>query len=190
MSNEIIIKKVDYSTQNNISEICEILGIVYQFSGFTRPADNDFVILAKSLIAQLNENYNLLQMHEVRTALTEGALGRYGDIFGINLRMFVKWLDCYLESDKRQIYLASLRVFNANNAPKQIVNEIILTEEENAAERRKLINNAYQLFLDNKVNDWYFHHIQDMLNAAGIRTDAKAYFTQAKKQGKKVIFNN
>lgn len=86
----------------------------------------DFQInnILQDFAAILKQRYKTLTIAEIEYAFDNGALGRYGQVYGLNVNTFVSWLDAYLASEDHRWLM--------NNRPQQfaISEKATITQEQ------------------------------------------------------------
>lgn len=81
--------------------ISQIIHEAYLDAGVKNTSDEDKLLLVGRFSKELYDYYGFLTGAEIRKAIHDGILGRYGEYMGINLRTLCKFLDKYLESPER-----------------------------------------------------------------------------------------
>lgn len=113
-----------------------------QTSGVKNMTEEDKqVLLAKVL--QVVRDYPYLSGSELRFAVREGALGRYGEYYGLSALTFDKWLRAYLASPERE---ANIRR-NVKPVQLQLSATSTVTETEKDNILKKAIQAAYEKYL-------------------------------------------
>lgn len=88
---------VEYITPS----ISQIVHEAYLDAGLKNTSDEDKLLLVGRFTKEIIESYRYLTGAEIRKAIHNGILGRYGEYMGINLRTLCRFLDKYLESPER-----------------------------------------------------------------------------------------
>ena len=108
----------------------QCINYIIQLSG-TVANETNSAWIAEALLGDIREtNYKYLTIEEVKYAMKQGVLHRYGDYFGINVASISKWLDTYLESDKRKDYVASRQKYIDSSRQIGCRNEISAEEQD------------------------------------------------------------
>ena len=81
--------------------ISQIIHEAYLDAGIKNTSDEDKYLLIGRFTKEICESYGYLTGVEIRKAIHDGILGRYGEYMGISLRTLCRFLDKYLESPER-----------------------------------------------------------------------------------------
>lgn len=81
--------------------ISQIVHEAFLDAGLKNTSDEDKLLLVGRFSNEIRDHYGYLTGAEIRKAVHDGILGRYGDYMGINLRSLCRFLDKYLESPER-----------------------------------------------------------------------------------------
>lgn len=98
-------KAMESSVIRNIQDNTKIKQIYYRalmLAGIKNFNEDDIKAQVVLLTELLQKNYAGLRIGEIQYAAEQGAIGRYGQNFGINPANFCKWLDAYMQSEKRK----------------------------------------------------------------------------------------
>lgn len=106
-----------------------------QTSGVKNMTEEDKQVLLGKVL-QVVQDYPFLSGSELRFAVREGALGRYGEYYGLSAATFDRWLRAYLASPERE---ANIR---RNAKPLQL--QLSVTSTVTAAEKDEVLKKAIQ----------------------------------------------
>lgn len=113
-----------------------------QTSGVKNMTEEDKqVLLAKVL--QVVRDYPYLSGSELRFAVREGVLGRYGEYYGLSALTFDKWLRAYIASPERETFIRR----SAKPQQLQLSQTSTVTESEKNEILKNSIQTAYEKYL-------------------------------------------
>lgn len=128
--------------------ISQIIHQAYIDAGFKNTDDQDKILLINRFSAEIKEYYQHLTGKEIRKAIHDGILGRYGEYTGINLRTLCRFLDKYLESDQRQKFLAQRK--QTVNVSRQLAERGSWSKDDALRSLYGMINYSYSRYLQYK----------------------------------------
>lgn len=164
-----------------------------QTSGVKKMTEEDKQVLLGKVL-QIVQDYPFLSGSELRYAVREGALGRYGEYYGLSAATFDKWLRAYLASPERE---ANIRR-NAKPVQLQLSATSTVTETEKDNILKKAIQAAYEKYLSenkefyNKPLERQVQRVREnFLKALGIMQSQETiveFFERLKQEKQKRVF--
>lgn len=136
--------------------LIDTLALVIWESGFKFSQDPELdakeqKTLINYMIEVIRVEYSNLSLEEIKIALLKGVRNKYGDVYGLNVRMMCIWLDAFIE-DKKQIMLTLPKPKKEEEAKKE------LTEEQIKENRWKWLNyciNSFEEYKEKGETDFF-----------------------------------
>ncbi len=157
--------------------------------------------------ADRGQYYRSLSGDDLAECFNNGALGRYGENYGLSVATFIQWIDRYhdewTEKKRREYALAQDK--KRIEESRQIEQHPTMTREQAIERSKRVINDQYKLFLSLgdsfKVDepksignvlafqDWGGVLRRTIESEKGIKIkDIKTYFLECRKNGMEKIF--
>lgn len=164
-----------------------------QTSGIKTMTEEDKQVLLGKVM-QIVQDYPFLSGSELRFAIREGALGRYGEYYGLSAATFDKWLRAYLASPEREENIRR----SAKPLQLQLSTTSTVTEAEKDNVLKKAIQAAYEKYLSgdkefyNKTLERQVQRVREnFLKALGIMRPQETvaeFFEKLKEKKQKRVF--
>lgn len=91
-----------------VNQVSELVARVFLLKN--RSVDkNVLMFTAAELQQRLKKNYYYLAIEELKTAFENGVFGKYGEFYEISVVTLCNWLDDYINSSEREMYLEQHR---------------------------------------------------------------------------------
>ena len=74
----------------------------YALAGVSKYSENDITLISITLAKDIFREYSNYTMEEINFCFDNGVKGKYGDYYGVNIRVLLYWLEKYKTSDIRQ----------------------------------------------------------------------------------------
>lgn len=124
--------------------ISQIVHEAYLDAGLKNTSDEDKLLLVGRFTKEVKEYYGYLTGAEIRKAIHNGILGRYGEYMGINLRTLCKFLDKYMESPERVEFVTKRNnAIAIQDTSRLLAENGTRTEEDRTKAFRAMINFNY-----------------------------------------------
>lgn len=152
LNRQIIIASQNYPRINRLDEVechnslVDILTLAIWETGFAMN-EIDQKSLITYMIDEIESNYDNLTLEEIKIALKRGVRGKYGDVFGANVRMFCSWIDKYVSETKAEAIKQLVLIQSKDN-----IKEI--SEEEKKYWHYKWLNLALEAYDEYKENGY------------------------------------
>lgn len=167
------VKNCDTAKLNNtiaraVGDACQIIG--HQFHA----ADINFIVLR--MLEILREDYPAMRIEEFPIAVRKGAMGEYGEFFGINVATVTGFVKAYMASEKRSQQVALLHQPSEKKLP---------SAEEIEKMETDMIIMAFEKFKKQGHYEDFGNHVYHKLDARGLITftnDVKHGFMKQARQ--------
>lgn len=145
-----------------VNQVSELVARVFLLKNRTVDK-NVLMFTANELQQRLRKNYYYLTIEELKTAFENGVFGNYGEVYEISVVTLCKWVDDYINSPERMMYLEKHRPKH-----KAIAQRATVTREENKNAQKQFILSVFKDFCHKKYILYFGQKIYDFMEDLGI----------------------
>lgn len=128
--------------------ISQIIHEAFLDSGIKNTSDDDKHLLIGRFTKEICESYGYLTGVEIRKAIHDGILGRYGEYMGISLRTLCRFLDKYLESPERAVLIGHRQhVMAIRDTSRLLADTGTITPQDELNSLKAMINFSYSRWI-------------------------------------------